>query len=83
MYMRIAWSTVSRCARNEVQRGVLPAHDPHREHPHPPRSKFTGVSFAINEFGGYCGDELGLRLELGGELVEQEKDIMGVSEWGR
>jgi hypothetical protein len=44
------------------------------------RSKLTSVSFTINEFGEYCGDELGLHLELGGELLEQEKDNMGVSD---
>jgi hypothetical protein len=47
----------------------------HREHPHPPRSKLTIVSFDINEFGEY-GDELGLCLELGGELLEQDRDMV-------
>ena len=34
---RIAWSPISQCARNEVQREALLVHDLHHEHPHPPR----------------------------------------------
>ena len=47
----------------------------HREHPHPPRSKLTSIGFDINELSEY-GDVLGLRLELGGELLEQDRDMV-------
>ena len=60
------------CQKRGIEGGVLPVHDLHRAHPHPPRSKVTSASFAINEFGEHCEDELGLCLELGRELVEQE-----------
>ena len=53
-------------------------HDLHHEHPHPPRSRLISVSF-----DECCRDEIGLRLELGGGLLELEEDNMGVAEWRR
>jgi hypothetical protein len=50
-------------------------------HTHPPRSRLIGVSFPINEFDECRRDEIGLRLELGGELLEKEEGNMGVAEW--
>ncbi|KAI0262662.1 hypothetical protein BGY98DRAFT_1104105 [Russula aff. rugulosa BPL654] len=44
------------------------------------RSRLIGVSFPIDEFDERCRDEIGLRLELGGELLEKEEDNMGVTE---
>jgi hypothetical protein len=64
-------------------RGALPAHDLHREHPDPPWPRLTGVILATNEFDEQCEDDFGLRLELGGELLEQEEDNTGATEGKR
>jgi hypothetical protein len=68
--LEIAGPPVSQCARNEVERGALPMHDLHREYSHPPRPRFTGISLANKEFDEWCEDDIGLRLELGRELLE-------------
>ena len=39
-----------------------------------------GDSLGVNEFDERCEDDLGLCLELGGELIEQEEDSTGTAE---
>ena len=63
--------------------GALPAHDLSRKHPRPPRPILTGVSLANNEFNGWREDDFGLRLELGGELLERGNGNRGAVEGKR
>ena len=42
-----------------------------------------GVSLATNESDEQCGNGFGLRLGLGGELLEQEEDNTGAAEGKR
>ena len=50
-------------------------HDPHREHPHPPRPRPTDVGLTNNELDEVCEGDFGLRLELGGNLYEKRKTV--------
>ena len=47
------------------------------------RFKVTSVSLFMNEIDERCGDDSGLRLELGGELLEQEGNNTGAAEGKR
>ena len=49
IYTEIGWPPVSKCAKNEVYRREPYPRDLNREHPHPPRPKFTGPSLASDE----------------------------------
>jgi hypothetical protein len=66
--------TDTKKTRGEIESQDGPTHDLHRKHPHPPRPILSGFSLAADEFDEKDEENLGLHGELGGELLEKEKD---------